>query len=216
MFDVLFRRLPDLEPADDDAAAVPGVELHRRPRGDARAVHADGPLAAAGSDSFRPDDRLSGVMAESGPCTRCRHGRQEVVLAFDSGQAPLRHTRGPAESCFLPDLTRFTGSRCAGPDPQRLVRVVPLGGPSLERGFSPPDVGLGYRAPRAPRLARSTGQATRPPGSIDAPGGVRERPNRHAWKACVGQLTVGSNPTPSAADRFAWSERVCHGSACAV
>ena len=29
-------------------------------------------------------------------------------------------------------------------------------------------------------------------------GGVRERPNRHAWKACVGQLTVGSNPTPSA------------------
>ena len=30
------------------------------------------------------------------------------------------------------------------------------------------------------------------------PGGVRERPNRHAWKACVGQLTVGSNPTSSA------------------
>ena len=29
-------------------------------------------------------------------------------------------------------------------------------------------------------------------------GGVRERPNRHAWKACVGQPTVGSNPTPSA------------------
>jgi tRNA(adenine34) deaminase len=27
---------------------------------------------------------------------------------------------------------------------------------------------------------------------------MRERPNRHAWKACVGQLTVGSNPTPSA------------------
>ena len=83
------------------------------------------------------------------------------MLAFDSGQAPLRHTRGPAESCFLPDLTRFTGSRCAGPDPQRLVRVVPLGGPSLEREFSPPDVGLGYRAPRAPRLARSTREATR-------------------------------------------------------
>jgi hypothetical protein len=83
------------------------------------------------------------------------------VLAFDSGQAPLRHTRVPAESCFLPDLTRFTGSRCAGPDPQRLVRVVPLGGPSLERGFSPPDVDLGYRAPRAPRLARSTEEVTR-------------------------------------------------------
>ena len=33
------------------------------------------------------------------------------------------------------------------------------------------------------------------------PGGVRERPNRHAWKACVGKLTVGSNPTPSAERR---------------
>ena len=33
------------------------------------------------------------------------------------------------------------------------------------------------------------------------PGGVRERPNRHAWKACVGKLTVGSNPTPSASTK---------------
>ena len=30
------------------------------------------------------------------------------------------------------------------------------------------------------------------------PGGVRERPNRHAWKACEVQASVGSNPTPSA------------------
>ena len=30
------------------------------------------------------------------------------------------------------------------------------------------------------------------------PGGVRERPNRHDWKSCVGQPTVGSNPTSSA------------------
>ena len=30
-------------------------------------------------------------------------------------------------------------------------------------------------------------------------GGVRERLNRHAWRACVLQKgTVGSNPTPSA------------------
>ena len=29
-------------------------------------------------------------------------------------------------------------------------------------------------------------------------GGVRERPNRHAWKACEVQASVGSNPTPSA------------------
>ena len=27
---------------------------------------------------------------------------------------------------------------------------------------------------------------------------MRERPNRLAWKASVGKLTVGSNPTPSA------------------
>lgn len=27
---------------------------------------------------------------------------------------------------------------------------------------------------------------------------MRERPNRHAWKACVAQVTVGSNPTLSA------------------
>ena len=30
---------------------------------------------------------------------------------------------------------------------------------------------------------------------------MRERPNRHAWKACVGQPTVGSNPTSSAMAR---------------
>jgi tRNA(adenine34) deaminase len=30
------------------------------------------------------------------------------------------------------------------------------------------------------------------------PGGVRERPNRHAWKACEAQVSVGSNPTSSA------------------
>ena len=42
-----------------------------------------------------------------------------------------------------------------------------------------------------------------PSGSVGwSPGGVRERPNRHAWKACVGKLTVGSNPTPSAKKCF--------------
>ena len=37
-------------------------------------------------------------------------------------------------------------------------------------------------------------RSARPAGE----GGVRERPNRHAWKACEGQPSVGSNPTPSA------------------
>src|SRR5436305_12817791 len=41
------------------------------------------------------------------------YGRRIAVRR--SGQAGLRHTRGPAESCCLPALTRFTGSRCAGP-----------------------------------------------------------------------------------------------------
>ncbi len=33
---------------------------------------------------------------------------------------------------------------------------------------------------------------------MECRGGVRERPNRHDWKSCVGKLTVGSNPTASA------------------
>ena len=41
-----------------------------------------------------------------------------------------------------------------------------------------------------PRTARDPGRARH--------GGVRERPNRHDWKSCVGKLTVGSNPTASA------------------
>ena len=41
MFGELLRRLPDIELADERAAAVPVVELHRRPRGHARALHAD-------------------------------------------------------------------------------------------------------------------------------------------------------------------------------
>ena len=39
-------------------------------------------------------------------------------------------------------------------------------------------------------------RATAPVRSME--GGMRERPNRHAWKACVGKLTLGSNPSLSA------------------
>ena len=63
-----------------------------------------------------------------------------------------------------------------------------------------------------PALTRFTGSDCTGPGRhlTDAsasdrlsspPGDVRERPNRHAWKACVGKLTVGSNPTVSATAR---------------
>ena len=41
MFDVLFRRLPDLELANDEPLPYRALELHRRPRGHARAVHPD-------------------------------------------------------------------------------------------------------------------------------------------------------------------------------
>ena len=40
---------------------------------------------------------------------------------------------------------------------------------------------------------------------------MRERPNRHDWKSCVGKLTVGSNPTVSArppAKRIGRADRV--------
>ena len=87
MFDVLFRRLPDLEPADRRAAAVPGVELHRRPRGDAGAVHADvapeltraSPHAVerahdrSGAEMDRAPAVDSGARRSCSPSTRVRH-----------------------------------------------------------------------------------------------------------------------------------------------
>ena len=39
-----------------------------------------------------------------------------------SDQAVPRHPAITAECCFLPDLTRFTSRRCAGPGPQRRER----------------------------------------------------------------------------------------------
>ncbi len=51
----------------------------------------------------------------------------DTCTAAGSDQATPRHTELPAESCFLPDLTRFTGSRCAGPGHRRHVRAVLLG-----------------------------------------------------------------------------------------
>src|SRR5207342_134992 len=50
---------------------------------------------------------------------------------------------------------------------------------------------------RASLHARSSSRTTCD-GATRIPGGMRERPNRHAWKACEGQPSVGSNPTPSA------------------
>ena len=52
---------------------------------------------------------------------------------------------------------------------------------------------------RSPGRRREMAGASRSPVSrVGVSGGMRERTNRHAWRACVGQPTVGSNPTPSA------------------
>ena len=116
-----------------------------------------GPVAAV--------ERLVGHAADLADRTRrCSRADGPTELSARSqgdGQA-ICGTRGSAESCCLPALTRFTGCDCTGPDRH-----------------------LRSRRERVCIRVRSLG-------------GVRERPNRHAWKACVGQPTVGSNPTPSA------------------
>ena len=81
----------------------------------------------------------------------------------------LRHTALSAEGCCRQALTRFAAPRCAEPD--RRAR---------------------YQDKARSGVARGTTLAC-----LHA-GGVRERPNRHDWKSCVGKLTVGSNPTLSA------------------
>jgi hypothetical protein len=81
----------------------------------------------------------------------------------------LRHTALSAEGCCRQALTRFAAPRCAGP---------------------------GRRA-RYQAAARSSVAGEARLACLHA-GGVRERPNRHDWKSCVGKLTVGSNPTLSA------------------
>ena len=89
----------------------------------------------------------------------------------------LRHTGSSAESCCLPALTRFTGACCTGPDrhtPERAMRS---------------------HATLLHRIPHRAGPSTLPLGR---PGGLPERPNGHAWKACEVQASVGSNPTPSA------------------
>ena len=53
------------------------------------------------------------------PCTLRRPGRPRAHGVPGSDQAVPRHPAISAERCFLPDLTRFTRRRCAGPDPQR-------------------------------------------------------------------------------------------------
>src|SRR5213082_2891902 len=79
------------------------------------------------------------------PCTRRRSGSFRLKSVARSGQATLRHTGWSAESCFLPDLTRFAGPRCAGPGLRHCVRteLLKLVGPRA--GIQPPIRGFGVQ-----------------------------------------------------------------------
>ena len=88
----------------------------------------------------------------------------------------LRRTEGSVESCCLPALTRFTDFSRTGSDHHL------------------PEQALGDTLSNS--LARQL--------ASDTFGGVRERPNRHAWKACEGRPSVGSNPTSSANQISNW------------
>ena len=73
-----------------------------------------------------------------------------------SNQVGPRHIGRSAYRCYLPVLTGFTGSYCAGPGPQHhLPSSIARKRHSLKREFGPAIAGCGYRAPLPPRLARS-------------------------------------------------------------
>jgi len=51
-------------------------------------------------------------------CTHPSNLVSGLARPANSDQVALRHPQGSAYGCFLPDLTRFTDLRRAGPDPQ--------------------------------------------------------------------------------------------------
>ena len=73
-----------------------------------------------------------------------------------SGQDDPRHMGMTAYRCYLPVLTGFTGSHCAGPGHRRhFPPPIARRARPLTREFGPAEADCGYRAPLAPRLARS-------------------------------------------------------------
>ena len=137
-------------------------------------------------EALRAETTVKRLVGSADPCRRRRPRTQptggpgasdgSVRASAEQRAAPvigatarlLRHTAGPAESCCLPALTRFTGDRRAGP------------GRRTEHG------------------QRTSDDSLPAPLRTGSSGGVRERPNRHDWKSCVGKLNVGRNPTSSA------------------
>ena len=110
--------------------------------------------------------------------------RLEAGLPQGTRKAPLR-------AASITDLTRFTKiPLLKDPTNTPRARRFHSGKSGLGWEFSPLKVDLGYRAPRTPHLARSARQPYQPLCRVPSatPGGVRERPNRHAWKACERKL----------------------------
>ena len=72
-----------------------------------------------------------------------------------SSQAALRHPKLAAYRCFLPDLTGFAGLRRVEPGSQRQIARQPRLSQASSVELRPAVADCGYRAPLAPRLARS-------------------------------------------------------------
>ena len=136
---------------------------------------------------------------------------RQVALGLSDPRVPVAHSAQASPRRFSSCRVKWP-CRATRPDPIRRV----LGPRSADSGrtrlpIAPglkEAVNLGYRrvASRGSLPAGETPSSIRcpigrPPKS---PGEMAERSKAHAWKACVGQPTVGSNPTLSA--RFArWS-----------
>lgn len=69
-------------------------------------------------------------------------GVPSVTHDHGSTQALPRHTRDTAYCCFLPDLTGFTASRCAGPECQHHFHEAVLETTSPRMGIRPRYSGL--------------------------------------------------------------------------
>ena len=132
-----------------------------------------------------------------------RHRRTPVTRP-GSSQALLRHSErhrgellpsGPDSICGAPLRRTQPSTPGTGPNAQRAgpqVGVQPLVRGLRMQGTtsSPPST------VRLMSVVPERSRSTAPVRSME--GGMRERPNRHAWKACVGKLTLGSNPSLSA------------------
>ena len=119
-----------------------------------------------------------------------RQGLAKLVFPVGSDQATPRHTQLTAESCFLPDLTRFTGLRCAGPNPRHVeesgcdvwsrpqtVDQPPMCGFGVQGTTSSPPSTAGWHRSRAdPPVPFRTQTAHHP-----ITGKARRSENRSAW-----------------------------------